>query len=162
MKANGDKKRKKRNVEEFTKAFDTNSPTYVIVHGWKSSSDSDTVQNIKDNYLQMQDVNVIGKFHVYFPLPSTNVFSLFMCGDYLLNIAVDWSEAASNNFYFTPARQTREVGKCIAEMIDFMCKDKGANINQFHLIGHSLGAHTVGYAGMFVTAGRIQRITGMA
>lgn len=75
-------------------------------------------------------------------------------------LAVDWSEAASNNFYFTPARQTREVGKYIAEMIDFMCKDKGADINKFHLIGHSLGAHTVGYAGMFVTAGRIQRITG--
>lgn len=59
-----------------------------------------------------------------------------------------------------PARQTREVGKYTAEMIDFMCKEKGADINKFHLVGHSLGAHTVGYAGMYVTAGRIQRITG--
>lgn len=74
--------------------------------------------------------------------------------------AVDWREVASNNFYFVPARQTREVGKYTAEMIDFMCKEKGADINKFHLVGHSLGAHTVGYAGMYVTAGRIQRITG--
>lgn len=62
MKVNGDRKRRRRNLEEFTKAFDTTAPTYVIIHGWKSSSDSDTVQNIKDNYLQMQDANVIGKY----------------------------------------------------------------------------------------------------
>lgn len=67
---------------------------------------------------------------------------------------------ASNNFYFTPAQQTREVGKYIAEMIDFMCKEKGADIGTFHLVGHSLGAHTVGYAGMYTTAGKIPRITG--
>lgn len=67
---------------------------------------------------------------------------------------------AANNFYFTPARQTRDVGKYIAEMIDFMCKERGADIRKFHLIGHSLGAHTVGYAGMYTTSGRIPRITG--
>lgn len=49
----------------------------------------------------------------------------------------------------------------MADMIDFMCKDKGADINKFHLIGHSLGAHTVGYAGMYVQSGRIPRITGL-
>lgn len=45
-------------------------------------------------------------------------------------------------------------------MIDFMCKEKGADINKFHLIGHSLGAHTVGYAGMYTKTGKIPRITG--
>lgn len=74
--------------------------------------------------------------------------------------AVDWNELAGNNFYITPARQTRDVGRYIAEMIDFMVTEKGADINKFHLIGHSLGAHTVGYAGMYVKSGRIQRITG--
>lgn len=76
------------------------------------------------------------------------------------NSAVDWNELAKNNFYITPARQTREVGKYVAELIDYMCTEKGADINKFHLIGHSLGAHTVGYAGMYVKSGRIQRITG--
>lgn len=75
--------------------------------------------------------------------------------------AIDWSELAANNFYFTPARQTRDVGKYIAEMIDYMVKEQGADIRKFHLIGHSLGAHTVGYAGMYTTNGRIPRITGI-
>ncbi|XP_031632237.1 lipase member H-like [Contarinia nasturtii] len=127
-------KRKRRSVDDFAEAFDKDLPTYVIVHGWKSSSQSDTVQDIKDNYLKTKDCNVI---------------------------AVDWNELASNNFYFTPARQTRDVGKTIAEMIDFMCSDRGADINKFHLIGHSLGAHTVGYAGMYTKSGKIPRITGL-
>lgn len=78
----------------------------------------------------------------------------------LFGKAIDWNELAANNFYFTPARQTRDVGKYIAEMIDYMCKERGADIRKFHLIGHSLGAHTVGYAGMYTTSGRIPRITG--
>ncbi|XP_055308491.1 lipase member H-like [Sitodiplosis mosellana] len=127
-------RRKRRNVEDFTAAFNKDLPTYVVVHGWKSSTSSDTVQDIKDNYLKTRDCNVIG---------------------------VDWSDLAKNNFYFTPARQTRDVGSYIAEMIDFMCTVKGADINTFHLIGHSLGAHTVGYAGMYTKTGKIPRITGL-
>lgn len=55
-------KRKKRSVEEFTEAFDKELQTYVVVHGWKSGTDSDTVQNIKDNYLLSRDCNVIGEY----------------------------------------------------------------------------------------------------
>lgn len=83
-----------------------------------------------------------------------------MCVYMCTYAAVDWHELAGNNFYVTPARQTRDVGKYIAEMIDYMVTEKGADINKFHLIGHSLGAHTVGYAGMYVKSGRIPRITG--
>lgn len=54
-------KRKKRETDEFTSSFDNDAPTYIVVHGWKSSSQSDTVQNIKDNYLKTRDANVIGK-----------------------------------------------------------------------------------------------------
>lgn len=54
-------KRKKRSVEEFTEAYDKDLPTYIVVHGWKSSTNSDTVQDIKDNYLKTRDCNVIGK-----------------------------------------------------------------------------------------------------
>lgn len=67
---------------------------------------------------------------------------------------------ASNNFYMVPARQTREVGEYVAQMIDYLVKKQNADINSFHLIGHSLGAHTVGYAGSFTKSGRITRITG--
>lgn len=54
-------KRRKRDVEEFTSNFQKDLPTYVVCHGWKSGTDSDTVQNIKDNYLKTRDCNVIGK-----------------------------------------------------------------------------------------------------
>lgn len=67
---------------------------------------------------------------------------------------------ASNNFYVAPARQTKDVGQYLAEMIDYLCKERGADIKKFHLIGHSLGAHTVGIAGSFIKSGRISRITG--
>ncbi|XP_055319678.1 pancreatic triacylglycerol lipase-like isoform X2 [Sitodiplosis mosellana] len=127
-------RRNRRSVDEFAEAFNKDVPTYIVAHGWKSSTSSDTVQNIKDNYLKTRYCNVI---------------------------AVDWTELASNNFYFTPARQTREVGKYIAEMIDFLCTEKGADINKFHLIGHSLGSHAVGYAGMYTKSGKIPRITGL-
>lgn len=81
--------------------------------------------------------------------------------DPVINQAVDWRELASNNFYFTPARQTRDIGQHIAELIDFLCEETGADISKFHLIGHSLGAHAVGYAGMFTKSGKIPRITGI-
>lgn len=74
--------------------------------------------------------------------------------------AVDWQELASNNFYMVPARQTRDVGEYVAEMIDYLVEKQNANINTFHLVGHSLGAHTVGYAGAYTKSGRIPRITG--
>lgn len=54
-------KRKRRSVDDFTDAFDKDLQTYVVVHGWKSSSNSDTVQDIKDNYLKTKNCNVIGK-----------------------------------------------------------------------------------------------------
>lgn len=67
---------------------------------------------------------------------------------------------AANNFYVMPARQTREVGTYLAEMIDYLVEKRGTKISNFHLIGHSLGAHTVGYAGQFIRSGKIPRISG--
>lgn len=96
-----------------------------------------------------------------------------------LSSAVDWQKVASNNFYAAPARQTKDVGRYTAEMIDYLCMERGADIKKFHLVGHSLGklttqlllyhfffkatisgAHTVGYAGSYVKSGKIPRISG--
>lgn len=55
--------RKKRDtsMEDFNKLYDPDKETKIIIHGWRSSTNSDTVQNIKDSYLQKFDVNVIGE-----------------------------------------------------------------------------------------------------
>lgn len=45
-------------------------------------------------------------------------------------------------------------------MIDYQVENSGARIEDFHLIGFSLGAHVVGIAGQNVKSGRIQKITG--
>lgn len=53
-------KRRKRDLEEFNGSFQADAPTYIVVHGWKSSTQSDTVQNIKNGYLMTRECNVIG------------------------------------------------------------------------------------------------------
>lgn len=55
--------RKKRDtpMDDFNKQYDPAKCTKIIIHGWRSSSESDTVRNIKDSYLHNYDVNVIGE-----------------------------------------------------------------------------------------------------
>ncbi|GAB0095878.1 inactive pancreatic lipase-related protein 1 [Sergentomyia squamirostris] len=113
--------------------FDPELETKFLIHGWKSSKSTDTIQNIKNNYLKADDMNVI---------------------------AVDWSDLADNFFYFTPVLQTRDVGETVAEMIDHLVVTRGASLKRMHIIGHSLGAHTAGFAGSKL-GGQVGRITGL-
>jgi hypothetical protein len=55
---------------------------------------------------------------------------------------VDWSEMAGDNNYLRSAGSTRDVGRNIANVINHMVTKHDANLNDFHIIGHSLGAHT--------------------
>jgi len=73
---------------------------------------------------------------------------------------VDWEEIAGNTYYFAPVNDIRYVGQQIARLIDLLVIERGANISSFHIIGHSLGAHTAGYAASFTKTGRISRVTG--
>lgn len=89
---------------------------------------------------------------------SLNVTIFF--SNLFLYLAVNWEEIASNINYPIPARETREVGRYLAELIDYLCQERGADPRRFHLIGHSLGAHIAGFAGSFIRSGRIGRISG--
>lgn len=104
-----------------------------IIHGWKSNSNTEAILNIKNAYL------------------STGDFNIF---------TVNWEEIAKNNYYFSSAEQTKDVGGAIAEMIDELV-NRGSDLSRIHIIGHSLGAHIAGFAGKFISSGKVGRITGL-
>ena len=68
--------------------------------------------------------------------------------------------AASPN-YVAAVQNTRRAGAHIAELIEFLVAQGGASLADFHLIGHSLGAHVSGFAGKNIVTGRVGRITGL-
>lgn len=68
-----------------------------------------------------------------------------------------------NNYRYSRAvRNTFIVGKHLAKFIQFLVTN-GAPIENFHLLGFSLGAHAIGNAGKILQENglRIKRITGM-
>lgn len=110
----------------------SNAPLKIVTHGWRSTTDKTCVKDVKDAYLQVQDVNVI---------------------------TVDWSYTAYSIFYNWVANETKFVGKQIAVFLNGLNKYYNVTGNQIHLIGHSLGAHIMGIAASQSNL-RIARITG--
>lgn len=72
-------------------------------------------------------------------------------------ITVDWGNG-SGFPYSEAAANTRVVGAETARLIRYLNTRHGADLDRFHLIGHSLGAHIAGYAGHRVPG--LARITG--
>jgi pimeloyl-ACP methyl ester carboxylesterase len=106
--------------------------TKFITHGFVDTGSAKWVIRMKDAILKAEDMNVI---------------------------VVNWSKGSQ--FPYTQATaNTQVVGAEIAKLIKALVANRGANLVDFHLIGHSLGAHTSGYAGRFL-AGKVGRITGL-
>lgn len=51
---------------------------------------------------------------------------------------------AKDNNYLRSAASTRNVGKHVATVIDRMVSERNARLEDIHIVGHSLGAHTAG------------------
>lgn len=127
-------------------AFDTRAPVKIICHGFLSNYRKGPGKSIAPMYLQ----------HIY----NVNV------------IVIDWSSLSGiflksisrnnlkENIYFPPARYTETVGRATAAMVDFLV-GRGVSMRNIHLIGHSLGAHAMGWAGRSVKSGRVPRITAL-
>lgn len=111
-----------------SRLWDTNDPTYAIVHGWQGTGGnpgnnftpkewmSQMAQNLRN--LKSNDANIL---------------------------VVDWADAAGNIFYPDAANSVDEVGVQLGEYL------VSQNINSnTTLIGHSLGAHVVGEAGEYL------------
>ncbi|XP_046390064.1 pancreatic lipase-related protein 2-like [Ischnura elegans] len=108
-----------------------NRKTKFIIHGFLGSAEADWVQDIMDALLTRMNINVV---------------------------TVDWSKGAGMP-YNQAAVNTRVVGLEIAYLVNTLIKTRGASADSFHLIGHSLGAHTAGYAGERIPG--LGRITGL-
>ncbi len=74
-------------------------------------------------------------------------------------LIVDWKVGAKPPVYQQGVANTRVVGAALAKLIARLTSVTGASLQSFHLIGHSLGAHVAGYAGMKLN--KLGRITGM-
>ncbi|XP_071119079.1 pancreatic triacylglycerol lipase-like [Haliotis cracherodii] len=115
-----------------TSNFDAHRETKVIIHGFGEWGNKSWVRIMKDTILTHDNVNVI---------------------------IVNWREGAKPPVYFQSVANTRVVGTLLEKLITRLNTVTRASFQSFHLIGHSLGAHVAGYAGM--TINTIGRITGM-
>lgn len=89
---------------------------------------------------------------------------LFDCAEFLLKedcnfIAVDWENLANNANYYSSAANTQDVGILTGDFINFLLS-LGSDLQKFHIIGFSLGAHVAGKAGSIIS-GVVPRITGL-
>ncbi|XP_003744808.1 pancreatic triacylglycerol lipase [Galendromus occidentalis] len=114
-------------------AFDASKKTVVLVHGW--------IENFK-----------IGKWQ-----PSLKD-ALLRLGNFNV-IIVDWT-GGNTPPYIQAAVNSRVVGAEIGLLIRKLGRVRGTVPSSFHLYGHSLGAHAVGFAGKWLN-GTLGRITAL-
>ncbi|XP_050314359.1 pancreatic triacylglycerol lipase-like [Anthonomus grandis grandis] len=102
-----------------------------IIHGFIDTPLSNWVKDMRTELLKAEDLNVI---------------------------VVDWA-GGSLPLYTQATANTRLVGLEVAYLINFLVNNFGVSSRNVHIIGHSLGAHTAGYAGTLVPG--LGRITGL-
>ncbi|XP_078656777.1 pancreatic lipase-related protein 2-like [Branchiostoma floridae x Branchiostoma belcheri] len=104
--------------------------------------------------------------HGFFSNPITE--PPFWAGDAMMEmlkrddlnvIVVDWNKGAAAPNYFAAASNIRVVAAQIAKLLVFLTEETGCKLEQFHLVGHSLGAHTAGLVGTRLPG--LPRITGL-
>lgn len=111
--------------------FNPNWPTKFIIHGFIDTPLSNWVSDMRDELIIRGGLNVI---------------------------IVDWA-GGSLPLYTQATANTRLVGLEIAHLLKKLIADFELKPEDVHLIGHSLGAHTAGYAGEQVP--NLGRITGL-
>lgn len=106
-------------------------PTKFIIHGFVDSSNKPWWIDLKNAILEVDDVNII---------------------------FVDWSRG--NGFPYEKASTNAQVvGADVALFVQYFISSHGSKATDFHIIGHSLGGQTAGYAGARIRG--LGRITGL-
>lgn len=75
-------------------------------------------------------------------------------------ILMDYETLSNCNYIYLAKRVVYELGEYLAENIDYW----GLNLNETRIIGHSLGAHVAGNAGIYLyqlTGKKLSRIDGL-
>jgi len=108
--------------------FSSSRRTIFLVHGYLGNLNSDWLIESKNELLNRGNYNVI---------------------------VVGWGGGANEVWYPQSASNTRAIGREIKLIAERLVSRNGANANNFWCVGHSLGAHTCGIAGMETRFGRV-------
>ncbi|KAJ8706734.1 hypothetical protein PYW07_012812 [Mythimna separata] len=99
--------------------FDAKKKTVFLVHGWRNTPVSDFNVYLIHAYLAAEDVNII---------------------------LVDWSIGAGQT-YMVALNNSIRSAEHVARFITWLNGASGAKLDNYHVIGHSLGAHQSGIVG---------------
>ena len=91
-------------------------------------------------------------------IPTNEIYLAYLDKEDCNVITVDWEILALFPLYVRAVTYTNIVGEHTGDFINFLV-DQGAKLEDFHVIGFSLGAHVAGKAGATVN-GLLPRITG--
>lgn len=112
--------------------FSSSNPTKIIIHGYNSDMQLDSLVDIRNEYLKRdQDHNLI---------------------------AVDWHRLATGPCYPVAVHNVPHVGSCLAQLINRI-RETGAE--DIHAIGFSLGAHVPAFSANELKPYKLPRITGL-
>ncbi|XP_046737197.1 lipase member H [Diprion similis] len=117
------------NIRELN--FNPGNPTKVIIHGYNSDMQLDSLVRIRNEYLARGECNVI---------------------------AVDWHRLAAAPCYPVAVHNVPHVGRCLGQLIQIL-RDVGAT--DLHVIGFSLGAHVPAFTARALRPYKLPRITGL-
>lgn len=94
------------------------APVKILIHGWTENINSFWYADTRNNYLRL----------------GYNV------------VCVDWSRH-SQLIYATAVARLDAIGAFVARFITGLSSSRGIPIGNFHIVGHSLGAHLAGFTG---------------